>query len=88
MADRVADFLASAQDTPVELSVAALLDVFNVRARTPYSVLEIHLALSAAGLICEPDLREGTRDDTVRVGRWVRPNVRLTIQTGDSEESR
>jgi hypothetical protein len=88
MADRVAAFMAGAQDSPVELPVVALLNVFDLRARTPYAVLAIHLALSAAGLTCEPDLREGSRDDTVRVGRWLHADARLTVQTGNSEESR
>lgn len=68
MTDRAAEFLASAQGAPVELSVAALLDVFGFRARTPYTVLKIYRALSAAGLACEPDFTEGSRDDVVRVG--------------------
>jgi hypothetical protein len=68
MTERVAEFLASAQDAPVELTVATLLAKFGFRARTDTSVPAIYRALSSAGLACEPDFREGPSESVVRIG--------------------
>lgn len=68
MASRAAQFLASAQQAPIELRIIDLLATFGFNARTEFSVAAIYHALSSAGLACEPDFAEGWRFDFVRVG--------------------
>lgn len=68
MTSRAAQFLASAQQAPIELRIIDLLATFGFNARTDSSVAVIYRALSSAGLACEPDFAEGSRFDVVRVG--------------------
>lgn len=68
MTDHAMQFLASAQQSPVELRIIDLLATFGFNARTDPSVAAIYHALSSAGLACEPDFAEGSRFDVVRIG--------------------
>lgn len=68
MTDRAMQFLASAQQSPIELRIIDLLATFGFNARTDPSVAAIYRALSSAGLACEPDFAEGSRFDVVRIG--------------------
>jgi hypothetical protein len=68
MTDRASQFLANAQQAPVELRIIDLLATFGFYARTDPSVAAIYRALSSAGLACEPDFAEGSRFEVVRIG--------------------
>lgn len=82
MTSRAAQFLASAQQAPIELRIIDLLARFGFNARTDSNVAAIYRALSSAGLACEPDFAEGSRFDVVRVGVPARqPDNCLTMTT-------
>jgi CBS domain-containing protein len=63
------EFLASAADTPVQLTVSELLAIWGFRYRNLDSTARIHADLRAAGLACEPDLADGSMQSRITIGR-------------------
>jgi predicted transcriptional regulator len=67
--DEVLAFLGRATAEPVSLTVAELLAVWGFRVRDLESSARVEADLSAAGLRCMPDFKDGGREDEVCVSR-------------------